>query len=75
MRKRLTLVLIGVSALGARCDRGDAAERAKNAVVVEEYSRELDLCIARGKEAGSLEVYETCARAADTKYGYDGGRR
>lgn len=43
--------------------------RAKNAILLEEYGRALAACRALGKDAGSLDVYESCAKAADEKYG------
>ena len=43
--------------------------RAKNALDADLYRRELADCRALGKDAGSLAVYETCAKAADTKHG------
>jgi len=33
------------------------------------YLAALDNCIIQGKDAGSLEVYEQCAKRADEKYG------
>lgn len=38
------------------------------------YQTALDACREKGKDAGSFNVYETCAREADTKFGLkDGG--
>jgi hypothetical protein len=38
------------------------------------YAASLDACREQGKDAGSYAAYETCAQAADRKYGRDGGR-
>jgi hypothetical protein len=49
------------------------AQRVKNAVDLAGYTDALDRCRAQGKAARSYPIYEECARAADRKYGYDGG--
>lgn len=46
-------------------------KRAQNAITVEEYRERLIECKQQGKDAGSLAVYERCARDADIKYGLD----
>ena len=66
---------------GAAEEPAAAAARSRRAVEgiagadVAAYKLELDACIAQGKDAGSLAVYETCARAADARHGLDGGAR
>lgn len=37
------------------------------------YADALSKCRETGRIAKSYEVYESCAKAADRKYGYDGG--
>ena len=61
--------------LGAQCLGCSQASRALAGADVAAYKLELDACIAQGKDAGSLAVYETCARAADARHGLDGGAR
>lgn len=52
-----------------------AAQRAKNIEAAVVYRDDLRKCRESGKDAGSYEVYEVCARKADdTYYGKDGGR-
>lgn len=52
-----------------------AAERAKNVEAAVIYKNDLHQCRESGKDAGSYEVYEVCARKADAKYyGKDGGQ-
>lgn len=50
----------------------ETLQRAKNALTVEEYRLRLLECKAQGKDAGSLAVFERCAREADIQYGLDG---
>lgn len=60
----------------AACSSPDTtATRAKNAVDVATYKTALDDCLARGRAAKSFDVYESCAKEADAKYGLDGGTR
>lgn len=47
--------------------------RAKNAVDLAGYTKALDDCRGEGKAAGSYAVYEACAKAADRRFGRDGG--
>lgn len=67
--------LFAVAIVGANCVGCSQASRALAGADVAAYKLELDACIAQGKDAGSLAVYETCARAADARHGLDGGAR
>lgn len=48
---------------------GAVETRAKHLIEQEEYGRALAACRADGKDAGSFDVYEACARKADAKAG------
>jgi len=59
------------------CAPSDATTRAKNAITVEEYRERLVECKNKGKDAGSLLVYQRCSDDVDIQYGlgtFDGGR-
>lgn len=44
-------------------------QRAKNAFDLKGYQEALDKCREQGKMSKSYEVYESCAKAADRKFG------
>lgn len=60
------MCLCVVLGLWCGCDR---PERIRTAVTVSAYAQALDDCRALGKDAGSYDVYEACAKQADAKYG------
>lgn len=71
----LVLVLIfGVMAhcMGCSSPHAEPAvieKRAQHLIEQEQYGRALAACRAKGKDAGSYDVYEACAREADAKAG------
>lgn len=68
------LALFAVLYVVAYCHGCAVVQRAQNAVDVVGYSKALDVCLAEGKDAGSITAYEACAKKADVKYGlHDAG--
>lgn len=67
----LFVVGLGRCTLGCAKRGGvdDNARRLQNAMTVEQYREALSGCVAEGKDAGSMAVYERCANEADKHYG------
>ena len=69
-------VLIISMFLLVACDRSgdteqqalDAARRAKNSLDAKIYYEDLSKCREKGRDAGSYDTYELCARDADARY-------
>lgn len=76
MRMTLLFVLISIGitidvGCGGRDDAALAMQRATNAIDLVEYRKELRECKEEGKDAGSIAVYERCAKEVDIKFGFE----
>lgn len=67
------VVYLGIAIVSGCAPALSQAERARTTFEVGLYTEALAECRARGKDAGSLYVYERCAEEADRRFGLDGG--
>jgi len=81
---KTSLSIIGLFLLAA-CDHTSdkqiqdavtkTTQRAENVEAAATYKNDLRDCREKGKDAGSYDVYEACAKQADERYyGKDGGK-